>query len=143
MTTGCIDYKSVTSTKVTEPQRKHSHYFKPCPYDEVDVYRVLKLFNVADPCLQHAIKKILVAGGRGAGKDIWRDIQEAIDTLERWKEMQLEDKPIQGNHDPRFFTGIGFTGPSFCPKGPELVLDPPKSIGTGLYLEDVLYEDEI
>jgi hypothetical protein len=27
----------------------------------IDVYRVLKLYNVTDPCLQHAVKKLLVA----------------------------------------------------------------------------------
>lgn len=71
--------------------RKHSHYFKSCPYTHVDVYRVLQLFNVTDPCLQHAIKKLLVAGGRGAGKDIGQDVQEAIDTLIRWGEMRNEE----------------------------------------------------
>ncbi len=71
---------------------KHNHYFKPVGHlDFVDVYRVLHLFNVADPCLQHAVKKLLVAGGRGGGKDITRDIQEAIDTLVRWQAMRAED----------------------------------------------------
>lgn len=71
--------------------RKHNHYFKDVSgLTHVDVYRVLELYNVTDPCIQHAVKKLLVAGGRGAGKDISRDIQEAIDTLERWKEMQAE-----------------------------------------------------
>lgn len=71
---------------------KHSHYFKRVAHlDHVDVYRVIDLFEVADPALQHAIKKLLVAGGRGGGKDIRQDIQEAIDTLERWKEMRAED----------------------------------------------------
>lgn len=73
------------------PPRKHSHYFKPCPFSAVDVYRVLALFGVTDPCLQHAAKKLLVAGGRGGGKDISRDIQEAIDTLARWQEMRAEE----------------------------------------------------
>jgi hypothetical protein len=41
--------------------------------------------------MQHAIKKLLVAGERGAGKDIDKDIQEAIDSLERWKRMLKED----------------------------------------------------
>ena len=77
---------------MSKNERKHSHYFKPCPYAEVDVYRVLSLFDVGDPCLQHAIKKLLVAGGRGT-KDISRDVQEAIDTLRRWQEMQAEDQP--------------------------------------------------
>lgn len=70
---------------------KHSHYFKSVKgLDHIDVYRVLQLFNVTDPCIQHAVKKLLVAGGRGAGKDINRDIQESIDTLVRWQEMQTE-----------------------------------------------------
>ena len=72
-------------------ERKHSHYFKAVPFDYVDIYRVLELFAVTDPCLQHAVKKLLVAGGRGAGKDIGRDVQEAIDTLNRWVEMRAEE----------------------------------------------------
>lgn len=72
------------------PPRKHAHYHKHCPYESVDVYRVLELFNVTDPCLQHAVKKLLVAGGRGH-KDIGRDIQESIDTLTRWQEMRAEE----------------------------------------------------
>jgi hypothetical protein len=71
--------------------RKHSHYFKPCPFDEIDVYRVLELFSITDQAIGHAIKKLLVAGGRGGGKSIDKDIQEAIDTLERWKDMRAEE----------------------------------------------------
>lgn len=69
---------------------KYSHYYKKVPYDYVDVYRVLDIFNVTDPCLQHAIKKLLVAGGRGH-KDIKKDVQEAIVSLERWKSMRQEE----------------------------------------------------
>lgn len=71
---------------------KHPHYFKPVAgLQYIDVYRTLQLFAVTDPCLQHAIKKLLVAGGRGA-KDISQDVQEAIDTLERWNAMRKEDR---------------------------------------------------
>ena len=73
-------------------ERKHNHYFKSVAgLQDVDVYRVLLLFGVTDPCLQHAIKKLLVAGGRGGGKDISRDVQEAADTLARWQEMRQEE----------------------------------------------------
>lgn len=76
-----------------EPERKHGHYFKPVSgLAHVDVYRALELFGVTDPCLQHAIKKLLVAGGRGAGKDIRQDVAEAIDSLRRWQEMRAEDE---------------------------------------------------
>jgi hypothetical protein len=70
---------------------KHSHYKKTVAgLQFVDVYRVLALFGVTDPCLQHAVKKLLVAGGRGS-KDISQDVQEAIDTMQRWQEMRTED----------------------------------------------------
>lgn len=71
---------------------KHNHYFKDVRHlDFIDVYRVIELFNVPAGPIDHAVKKLLVAGGRGAGKDQAKDIQEAIDSLERWKEMQAED----------------------------------------------------
>lgn len=69
---------------------KHNHYFKPCPYSHVDVYRVLILFDVTDPCIQHAVKKLLVAGARGH-KDTDKDVNEAIDSLERWRSMREEE----------------------------------------------------
>lgn len=70
---------------------KHSHYFKDVSHlKTVDVYRVLDLFGVTDPCLQHAVKKLLVAGGRGH-KDIVKDVAEAKDSLARWEAMRAED----------------------------------------------------
>lgn len=75
--------------------RPFSHYFRACPFPAVDVYRILLLFGVTDPCLQHAIKKLLVAGGRGA-KDIEKDVAEAIATLTRWQEMRAEERAIEG-----------------------------------------------
>jgi hypothetical protein len=52
---------------------------------------VLELFEVTDPCLQHAIKKLLCAGVRGS-KDEQQDVQEAIDTLERYQDMKAEEE---------------------------------------------------
>ena len=83
---------------------KHSHYFKDVStLLTIDVYRVLKLFNVTDPCLQHAIKKLLVAGGRGAGKDITQDLKEACDSIERALDMLVEDSSVH-KHKPA--TGV-------------------------------------
>ena len=71
---------------------EHQHYYKDVSYlNTVDVYRVLKLFNVTDPCIQHAVKKLLVAGGRGAGKSIERDLREARDSINRALQMIAED----------------------------------------------------
>lgn len=76
-------------------QRKHNHYFKDVSHlKTVDVYRILELFNVSNPCLQHAIKKLLVAGGRGAGKDIEQDLHEAIDSVNRALQMIAEDYEV-------------------------------------------------
>lgn len=73
--------------------RKHSHYFKDVSgIPEVDVYRVLDLFQVTHPCAQHAIKKLLVPGNRGGGKTSQQDVEEALDTLNRWLEMIREDQ---------------------------------------------------
>lgn len=70
---------------------KHSHYHKNVKHLEaIDVYRVLQLFGVTDPCLQHAVKKLLCAGQRGI-KPVAKDVQEAIDSLTRWQEMLAED----------------------------------------------------
>ena len=49
---------------------------------QVDVYDVLRAFNVTDPALQHAIKKLLMPGERGA-KDRATDLREAIDAIRR------------------------------------------------------------
>ena len=74
---------------------KHSHYFKDVRHlESVDVYRVLTLFGVTDPCLQHAAKKVLCAGARGA-KGTAKDVQEAIDSLARWQAMRAEDAATQ------------------------------------------------
>lgn len=66
---------------------QHSHYFKDVrDLNVIDVYQVLKLFNVTDPCLQHIVKKALVVGGRGH-KDFERDLKDIHDTSKRALEI--------------------------------------------------------
>lgn len=79
------------SSGIGSYERKHSHYFKDVRHlDYIDVYQVCKLFPVDDDsgAITHSIKKLLVAGGRGAGKDMIKDITEARDTLNRY--LQIE-----------------------------------------------------
>lgn len=67
------------------------HYFKDVSHLKViDIYRVLDLWEVKDNAIGHAIKKLLVAGGRGA-KDAEQDVREAMVSLQRWQEMQAEN----------------------------------------------------
>lgn len=56
---------------------------------EVDVYDVLKAFEVTCPALQHAAKKVLCAGLRGH-KDKMSDIREAKASLERAEQLNAE-----------------------------------------------------
>ena len=79
---------------MTTNYEKYPHYFKRIPegMTHLDVYAVLQLFGVTDQATGHAIKKLLVPGVRGI-KSKAQDIQEAIDTLERWKQLNKEFSP--------------------------------------------------
>jgi len=52
----------------------------------LDVYDVLKAFDVRCPALQHLIKKALKAGGRGH-KDLTTDLDDIIASAIRAKEL--------------------------------------------------------
>ncbi|UGO52705.1 putative terminase ATPase subunit [Klebsiella phage vB_KpnD_Opt-79] len=57
----------------------------------VDVYRVLDAFQVTDPAIQHAIKKMLCTGLRGH-KDYLTDIDDSIESLRKAKELYGQKK---------------------------------------------------
>ena len=58
----------------------------------VDVYDVLRAFNVTDPAIQHAVKKLLCTGIRGH-KDSRQDLREAIQSIERALDVvKVEEK---------------------------------------------------
>lgn len=77
-----------------DQMQSYNHYFKNVDgLKGIDVYRVLSLFDVTDPCIQHAVKKLLVAGARGV-KPVEKDIAEAIASLQRWQAMREEDADI-------------------------------------------------
>lgn len=73
---------------------KHSHYFKDVSnLDTIDVYRICDLCEIDDNsgATQHAVKKLLCAGQRGA-KDKRKDLEEARDTIIRKLAMMSEDE---------------------------------------------------
>jgi len=85
--------KEIELIKSSVPERKHSHYYKDVSgLDYIDVYAVCDLFEVDDPsgCMQHAIKKLLCSGKRGV-KSSEKDLQEAVDTLQRKIDMVRRD----------------------------------------------------
>lgn len=72
---------------------KHPHYHKSVAGREtIDVYDVLALFEVKSHPVGHAIKKLLMAGKRGA-KDYRQDLQEAVDSILREIDMQTPAEP--------------------------------------------------
>lgn len=82
-------------------ENKYPHYQKDVSSRTIiDIYDIAKLYEVTDHCEFHALKKILCAGKRG-DKSYRKDIEEAIDSLQRRLEMlpkppvkyQWHDKP--------------------------------------------------
>ena len=72
-----------------QSERTYPHYFKDVSgVDAIDLYHVARLYDITDPALFHAFKKIACAGKRGA-KDQAQDVQEAIDALKRWQELNV------------------------------------------------------
>lgn len=65
-----------------------SKYTKQIHGVSVDVYDVLKAWQVTNPALQHLIKKALQCGARGH-KDADQDLQDIIDSAIRAKELEL------------------------------------------------------
>lgn len=55
----------------------------------VDIYDVLKAWNVTNPALQHLIKKAAQPGGRGH-KTLEQDMQDIIDSAIRAKELEIK-----------------------------------------------------
>lgn len=79
---------------------KYNHYFKPCPYSEIDLYRIGRMFEITDNEIFHAFKKIVASGRRG-NKSKHQDIIEAIDALHRYLEIEIEDiSQYDGTIDP-------------------------------------------
>ena len=63
-------------------------YAKPIPkgLTSLDVYDVLIMFEVHDPAVQHAIKKLLACGQRGH-KNAFQDLREARESIDRALEI--------------------------------------------------------
>lgn len=68
-----------------DDNNKYLREIKPNVF--VDVYSVLKAWNVTNPALQHLIKKALQAGNRGH-KDLETDLQDIIDSAIRAKQLE-------------------------------------------------------
>lgn len=72
---------------MSKPKNK---YNRQCKGVTIDVYDVLKAFNVTDPALQHLIKKALCAGLRGH-KNKEQDLIDILDSAKRALELHHDD----------------------------------------------------
>lgn len=79
--------------------KQYPHYFKLVPLDpetglpftHVDPYLVADMFNIFQPGVAHAVKKLLCAGDHGV-KAYDDDLQEAIDCLRR--QLQINQSKL-------------------------------------------------
>ena len=72
---------------------KYEHYNFKYKEIKIDPYRIMYEYKIVHPAHQHALKKLLRAGN--SIKNLKQDIQEVIDSLERWIEMIDEDELIE------------------------------------------------
>lgn len=70
--------------------KKSKYHVEIAPGIWIDTYDVARAYGITDPAHNHALKKVLVTGGRNE-KGIVQDIDEAIWSLNNFKEV-LGDK---------------------------------------------------
>ena len=58
-----------------------------------DFYRLCEILGITHHAQAHALKKVIRAGR--SVKPLTKDIDEAIDSLRRWREMVMEDDQIK------------------------------------------------
>lgn len=66
-----------------------SRYTRTIRSENIDVYDILEAYNVTCPARQHAIKKLLMPGQRGA-KSVADDLAEASLAIMRAQDLQAE-----------------------------------------------------
>jgi hypothetical protein len=68
---------------------KYPEYFKEIkPGVWIDVYDVIFIFDITNPAIAHAVKKLLLSGLRTGGKPVLKDLDESIDAIERGIELE-------------------------------------------------------
>lgn len=82
-----VVHKGENVVSAEQKQNKYSREIKPNVF--IDVYDVLRAFEVTDPCLSHLAKKALCAGLRGH-KDRLQDLEDIKASIERAIEMHKE-----------------------------------------------------
>lgn len=92
LTTDKYEVKNGNITLITPSAsaEQWNKYNRQCKGVTIDVYDVLKAFEVTDPALQHLIKKALCAGLRGH-KNKEQDLIDILDSAKRALELYHDD----------------------------------------------------
>lgn len=85
----------------TAPSKYHvKNIWQNCEYIDFyqmyDMYKLGKPHEVGDSAIEHAWKKITVAGNRSGGKSKLQDLREAVDSLNRAID-DIESMQLSGN----------------------------------------------
>lgn len=90
-----LDYELIghrkSATDAAPAVTNDSKYNRPCKGISIDVYDVLKAFNVTCPALQHLIKKALAVGQRGH-KGASEDLKDILVSAKRAIELSESNK---------------------------------------------------
>lgn len=78
--------QKVNPFEVDPVGNRHNKYARTFRGSPIDAYDVLRAFNITEPELQHAIKKLLRNGS--GSKPQQKDVDEAKFCLEKWQENQ-------------------------------------------------------
>ncbi len=87
------EYLVMAVKKKPKLRNKYEKQIKPGVW--VDVYDTIEAYDVSCSAMQHAVKKCLMAGGRGH-KDTLMDKQEAIISIQRSMELDIQRAKING-----------------------------------------------
>lgn len=75
-----------------------SRYHKTIKGVEIDIYDILRAYEVKSHAVGHAVKKLLMAGQRGA-KPYEQDLQEAVMSIERERDDYLDARNASVKHE--------------------------------------------
>lgn len=102
-----------------------SKYHKTIKGVTIDVYDVLRAFEVTSPAIQHAVKKLLMPGTRGH-KDQLQDVQEAAQSIQREIEHLTSIEPQKSVREQLLEAVIDrswLQSNVFQPKNPDFLYD--------------------
>ena len=96
---------SMNGTEQENARMSNNKYLREIkPGVFVDVYDVLKAWDVRNPALQHLIKKALAVGQRGH-KDAAEDLQDIVDSAMRAQELDATQATPCAHYWGQTFSG--------------------------------------